>query len=1009
MATRNKIEIVLSAITQGFENRLRAASSAVKSMGREAGQAGTGLSAARRGIESISTALDRMQSLAVGAFAFDRLKWYTTSFARTADTMRDLDQRLLTTSRNTADYAAAQQTVVDVARASHQGLADVGALYSRMALATANLNVSQQELADVTRTVALATAMSGTSAGEASAGLQQLAQAMGANRLQGDELRSVLENMPLLTQVFVNAAGGSIATLREMATNGELTTQWMIDAIKGARDTIEAQAAAMPKTVGRAMTDLKNEFSIYVDQVNKATGGTDIMSASIQWLGRNLDLAAKGGALALATALSVLVGRGITATVAASALFVARLGAMTTAATTAGAAVSSAAAYMSGSYARAASTAAATTATRLIPALTSLVNPITAITTVLGIGATAWAIWGRSADDELSKAKQRLAQLQQTNQMLKEVSDPSLRLRAISGKIAAARDEVSKLEKELAETAASPTSDVFLGGDDGVLRHLGGKLDEAREKLKVFEREQAAIQENIKLSAEQRGAKEIATEMSVTEAIGKQDEERRKITASRLENELAAIEKKREAELKSVGSQYSANDQARIKAAINARFDAEATKAREEDAERVAKASAKAAKAAERAAAKEQRAAEKRLRAQRELAAEKARAASQERILALELEKLDADTLPTELARAEARMDINKRIAAENIRLKQQELAAMKEDAARPKSNTSQADVIRAQAELAAMKVDAVKQEHTDLAQVVSDRMDEVEQAWRSGRASVEEYRAAVQAAGDAGVVTADEVREKLVASGDDLGEALALGFEKAKTNMQTDAEVMIFIGENIGDQIAGNMTSAWTDFVNGSKSAKEAMVGFASSTLSWLEQIILKQMLLNALESVGLGFSGGGQAIQTFAGGGWAQPLADGGAVQGWSPSKTADNIPAWLTAREFVHPVDAVDYYGLPFMEAVRRRLFPRSLARALAGATLPSVPSGYRLAQGGQAAAPSAATTVKAGDVKLAVVNVRDESQIKGFLNTSEFDDILVNRIRRNGSTIRTLIGG
>ena len=44
---------------------------------------------------------------------------------------------------------------------------------------------------------------------------------------------------------------------------------------------------------------------------------------------------------------------------------------------------------------------------------------------------------------------------------------------------------------------------------------------------------------------------------------------------------------------------------------------------------------------------------------------------------------------------------------------------------------------------------------------------------------------------------------------------------------------------------------------------------------------------------------------------------------------TKTADNIPAWLTAREFVHPVDSVDYYGLAFMEAVRRRLFPRDLA--------------------------------------------------------------------------------
>jgi len=84
-----------------------------------------------------------------------------------------MDQRLLLTAKNTNDYAVAQKTVVDVARDSHQGLAEVSTLYTRMALATANLNISQQELAEVTKTVALATALSGSLASEASAGLQQ--------------------------------------------------------------------------------------------------------------------------------------------------------------------------------------------------------------------------------------------------------------------------------------------------------------------------------------------------------------------------------------------------------------------------------------------------------------------------------------------------------------------------------------------------------------------------------------------------------------------------------------------------------------------------------------------------------------------------------------------------------------------------------------------------------------------------------------------------------------------
>lgn len=53
---------------------------------------------------------------------------------------------------------------------------------------------------------------------------------------------------------------------------------------------------------------------------------------------------------------------------------------------------------------------------------------------------------------------------------------------------------------------------------------------------------------------------------------------------------------------------------------------------------------------------------------------------------------------------------------------------------------------------------------------------------------------------------------------------------------------------------------------------------------------------------------------------------MATGGRVPGHSPHDKADNIPAWLTANEYVQPVSAVKYYGTDFMDAVRTRQFPR-----------------------------------------------------------------------------------
>lgn len=59
----------------------------------------------------------------------------------------------------------------------------------------------------------------------------------------------------------------------------------------------------------------------------------------------------------------------------------------------------------------------------------------------------------------------------------------------------------------------------------------------------------------------------------------------------------------------------------------------------------------------------------------------------------------------------------------------------------------------------------------------------------------------------------------------------------------------------------------------------------------------------------------------------------AEGGPITGYSPNKRADNIGVWATAGEYMHNVDAVDYYGEPFMHAVNTRQFPRQLAHGYA----------------------------------------------------------------------------
>jgi hypothetical protein len=79
----------------------------------------------------------------------------------------------------------------------------------------------------------------------------------------------------------------------------------------------------------------------------------------------------------------------------------------------------------------------------------------------------------------------------------------------------------------------------------------------------------------------------------------------------------------------------------------------------------------------------------------------------------------------------------------------------------------------------------------------------------------------------------------------------------------------------------------------------------------------------------------------------------ADGGQIGGWSPHSRADNIPAMLTAKEWVHPVDAVDYYGPQIMGAIQKRQVPREVLAGFAAGQLGKMGDLPFFAAGGQVA--------------------------------------------------------
>jgi tape measure domain-containing protein len=106
--------------------------------------------------------------------------------------------------------------------------------------------------------------LSSVEAGAASSAFLQLSQGLGSGTLQGDELRSVLEQMPSITQAIAREMNVTVGSIKKLGSEGKITSEVMIRALdrirtEGADKLAVAMDTPQQKIValGNAMEDFK--------------------------------------------------------------------------------------------------------------------------------------------------------------------------------------------------------------------------------------------------------------------------------------------------------------------------------------------------------------------------------------------------------------------------------------------------------------------------------------------------------------------------------------------------------------------------------------------------------------------------------------------------------------------------------------------------------------------------------------------------------------------------------
>lgn len=147
--------------------------------------------------------------------------------------------------------------------------------YTRIAAAVRELNGTQRQARELNEAVIATAKISGVTSAEATAAARQFAQALGSGVLQGDELRSILENNQELARQLAKALGVSVGELRKLGEEGKLTADRVANALLSQLPEIRAKLSEVPLTTAEAWTKLKAAMANWLvqgDQVEMKAG-----------------------------------------------------------------------------------------------------------------------------------------------------------------------------------------------------------------------------------------------------------------------------------------------------------------------------------------------------------------------------------------------------------------------------------------------------------------------------------------------------------------------------------------------------------------------------------------------------------------------------------------------------------------------------------------------------------------------------------------------------------------
>lgn len=223
--------------------------------------------------------------------------------AEYADAWATVNNKLSNSLRPSEQLADVTERVFNITQQTRSSLDATASLYARLERATRQYGTSAGDLAKLTTIINQGFVVSGATAQEAENAIIQLSQGLASGALRGEEFNSVNEQGNRLIVALADSMGVSIGQMRNMAAQGKLTTDVVVNGLLSQGAVIGKEFANTTTTISQALQVAGNNITKFFGENSTVKTGAAIFSDAVVTISENI-----GGLSALLTGVAAIMG-----------------------------------------------------------------------------------------------------------------------------------------------------------------------------------------------------------------------------------------------------------------------------------------------------------------------------------------------------------------------------------------------------------------------------------------------------------------------------------------------------------------------------------------------------------------------------------------------------------------------------------------------------------------------------------------------------------------------------